>query len=624
MPKPKLMKSYKMKELPIKQDKINILQFMYKDKAGFNNNDIEATAKKLQEGVMSRLKENNMGQYDAQMMITNLYDKSIGWQSGKFTDFGDDVNFYDFANEYEYEGDRIQDTFNRVNILVKLVSKEGGFDGKMNDCLFYALRDGLNVEMPKRIKEPYLLKRYVKVERYDLVPVDVIPKLEKKMKVNINVIGDVEIVSDGEHKETITVKLSNGHYTLHNRHKIDKQLRGGTNYRDKKIVMYEENYAKGKLKYVAYDGNKQYEIDRSVLNEFWMKPLSSKVIYRRRKPDCGTLEEQHQQMVSDALELAKHSNGKINLFRQLNEKKAALFLFGKLSNTFAPPEPIDELEARWIRNARSGGLIWAEKCKLEDAYCYDINKMYSFLLKNDRFTVPVGKGVFKTLSQEEVDNALYFAYGIYHCKITNPHNIDTRLFSYSKRTYYTHFDLTTAKALKLSIEMVGGSKNVLLYPKRVNSNHLFAPFVNFMDGVYSKCSENGRKRCKLIMNALWGGLSMTNESQIDLNVCTELDLKDRGVVHVEPYKKSFLVNVQCYTKRFKTDYARIGAFLPAYGRRKMFQLLEQHKHHIKRVHTDGFISKKKLKMDVGSEIGQWKVEHQGKCSIHSAVRVEWL
>lgn len=144
-----------------------------------------------------------------------------------------------------------------------------------------------------------------------------------------------------------------------------------------------------------------------------------------------------------------------------------------------------------------------------------------------------------------------------------------------------------------------------------------------MDGVYKKCSEKGRKRCKLIMNALWGGLSMANESQVDLNVCGGLDLKDRGVVHVEPYKKSFLVNVQCYTKRFKTDYARIGAFLPAYGRRVMFQQLQKHHKNIKRVHTDGFISQKKLKMDVGTEIGEWKVEHEGQCSIRSAVRVEW-
>lgn len=618
---PKILKSYKMKELPIKQDGINILQFMYKKKKGFDNNDIEATAKKLQQGVLTKLAESGMENYDAQMMITNLYDKSIGWQSGRFTDFGDDVNFYDFANEYEYEGDRIQDTFNRVNILVKLVTKAGGFDGKMNDCLFYALRDG--VDMPKRIRDPYRLKRYVKVERYDLVPVGAIPKLEEKMKVRINVIGDVERVSAAEHKETITVKLSNGHYTLHNRHKIDKQLRGGTNYRDKTIVMYEESHAEGKLKYVAYDGEQQYEIDRSVLNEFWMKPLSSKVIYRRRRPDCGTLQQQHEQMVSDAHELAEHSKGKINLFRQLNEKKAALFLFGKLSSTFPPPEPISELEARWIRNARSGGLIWAERCELENAYCYDMNKMYSAMLKNDRFTVPTGKGVFSTMSQEEADSAPYFAYGIYHCRITNPNNIDTRLFSYSKRTYYTHYDLTTAKSLGLSIEMVGGSNNVLLYPKRVHSHHLFAPFVNFMDGVYKKCSKKGKGRCKLIMNALWGGLSMANDTRIDLNECKELDLKDREVVHVEPYKKSFLVNVQCYTKRFKTDYARIGCFLPAFGRRTMFQQLQKYRQHICRVHTDGFVSEKKLKMEMGREIGQWKLEHEGRCHIRSAVHVEW-
>ena len=55
----------------------------------------------------------------------------------------------------------------------------------------------------------------------------------------------------------------------------------------------------------------------------------------------------------------------------------------------------------------------------------------------------------------------------------------------------------------------------------------------------------------------------------------------------------------------------------------MFQQLQKHHKNIKRVHTDGFISQKKLKMDVGTEIGQWKVEHEGQCSIHSAVRVEW-
>lgn len=116
---------------------------------------------------------------------------------------------------------------------------------------------------------------------------------------------------------------------------------------------------------------------------------------------------------------------------------------------------------------------------------------------------------------------------------------------------------------------------------------------------------------------------MANDARVDLNESRELDLKDREVVHVEPYKKSFLVNVQCYTKRFKTDYARIGAFLPAYGGGVMFQQLYKHQHHIQRVHTDGFISKKKLKMHIGSEIGEWKVEHEGQCSIRSAVRVEW-
>ena len=515
------IKPYKIKQLPIKQSNINVFQYMYKVKKNVKNKDIQKVAEGLARQIQDKLKANQLD-LGGQLMVTQLYEKSLGWQSGGFSDFNSNVKFYDFASEYSYNGDRIQDEFERFNLLIKLVPKAGGCDGQLNDCLWYCLRQIVNNDatlLPKAVSTQSRLKQYLGVERKEGVHIDRIPEVEQKMQVSIHISGDVERRSGCKpFPREATIKLSNGHFTLQ-KESMCRELQGGTNQKDKEVVMYEEvvDHPGGGVAYWAYDGYERYEIKRETLTAFWMKPRSCPKIYRSTAKARGKvvipLEQQYAAYIRDAHELFEKSNGLINLFRQLSEKKAALFVFGKLKVHFKEPEPLDVFEARWIHNSRSGGLITSQRIKLAHAIAYDMNKQYSAMLCHEKFTIPMQAGTGKRLSQEEFDAMPFIPYGLYHCRLTNPKGVNTILFSYSEqKSYHSHFSLTTARELGLQITMCditmcdgGGKANAYLYAERVHSKQLFGPLVERMMDIYQRVGAESRGRCKLIMNCLWGG-----------------------------------------------------------------------------------------------------------------------
>ena len=143
--------------------------------------------------------------------------------------------------------------------------------------------------------------------------------------------------------------------------------------------------------------------------------------------------------------------------------------------------------------------------------------MYSTMLVHDKFTVPMSKrGSFATISQQELDAMPFFKYGIYiyKCRVTNPHNVSTRLFHYSERkSCHTHFSLTHARERAWVVHHNGGRKrdNVLLCPDgRLHGIKLFSPIVQQMMSVYEDVET--KKHCKRTMNCLWGGLTMLNNN----------------------------------------------------------------------------------------------------------------
>ena len=76
-------------------------------------------------------------------------------------------------------------------------------------------------------------------------------------------------------------------------------------------------------------------------------------------------------------------------------------------------------------------------------------------------------------------------------------------------------------------------------------------------------------------------------------------------------------------KIFRFKYARFGCFMTAMGREFMYEVVKPIKDDIVRIHTDGFISNKRIKgLDIGEDLGQWKLT-KGVCMIESACVVRW-
>lgn len=631
------------KEIPIKQDNIKLLQFTYKSKQPVNSKTIQAAGEQLLLNAQAKIAEFGL-EAEPQVMATVLFDQSIGWQSGKFSGVNDDeIDLYKFEDQYEYEGEPLQTEYKNFNLTLKLVKTTGGHSAK-NDCLWQCLNQAFReTALPRSINLPHLLKRKLGLARTAMVPVSKLPMLSQILKVELNVVGDVEQhhnqAKDGVYTKKLTLKLHDQHYTLAKKHAIDNQLRGSTSVMDRPIVLYSEvNSADtGALSYLAYNSPDMRPLAREQLELFWTKPQSSKHIYRKSQfsknfeKHCAT---EYAEIERDANQLKVSTKGLINLHRQLNETKSALFVFAKLNAMMTPPAKIGQLESTWIDAAKSGGLIWANELpvELETACQYDINSFYPSLLTRQAFSIPVGEGTFKHIAELPPDFALY---GLYKCHISSANTLNAantnEWFKFkstinsinSANTIYTHYDINVARKLGMTVTMSTASPNVLLFEERVPARSVFKPFVDYIYDLRKTVPDATKPRVKKIMNCLWGGLCAKRKTKVDLNKVNVLDLEGRSVTHIEPFGNSLLVTVERNENRYKTSYARMLPFITSYGRYVMFKELMPFKDSIHRIHTDGFIADRKLDLKLSTKLGGWKIEKQGKCRIKNSKHVEW-
>lgn len=621
------------KEIPIKQDNIKLLQFTYKSKQPVNSKTIQAAGEQLLLNAQAKIAEFGL-EAEPQVMATVLFDKSIGWQSGKFSGVNDDeIDLYKFEDQYEYEGEPLQTEYKNFNLTLKLVKTTGGHSAK-NDCLWHCLNQAFReTRLPRSINLPHLLKRKLGLARKAMVPVSKLPMLSQILKVELNVVGDVEQhhnqAKDGVYTKKLTLKLHDQHYTLAKKHAIDNQLRGSTSVMDRPIVLYSEvNSADtGALSYLAYNSSNMRPLQRKELELFWTKPQSSKQIYRKSQFSKNFTEkcaEEYAEIQRDANQLKMSTKGLINLHRQLNETKSALFVFAKLNAMMTPPAKIGQLESTWIDAAKSGGLIWANKAPVElgTACQYDINSFYPSLLTRQAFSIPVGEGTFKHIAELPPDFALY---GLYKCHISSANTLNANeWFKFkSANSIYTHYDINVARKLGMTVTMSTASPNVLLFEERVPARSVFKPFVDYIYDLRKTVPDATKPRVKKIMNCLWGGLCAKRKTKVDMNKVKVLDLEGRSVTHIEPFGDSILVTVERNENRYKTSYARMLPFITSYGRHIMFKELHPFKDSIHRIHTDGFIADRKLDLKLSTKLGGWKIEKQGKCRIKNSKHVEW-
>ena len=191
--------------------KITEIRFT-KNKGTYKQDEIIEKANKIR----NRLK----AQYKGRMIVTIKYD--FGWRNGRATDMAtEEPDLFDLYNHYaddipdKYK-DKIQHQDNFKTFAVYLLpesKKAGGCTGKYNDCLWHCLREAFGKEyLPKILDKPTKLKKMVGVERNAKVPVDKIPIIENKCKINITLFGDHVYRNAERYEREVDITLTNGHF----------------------------------------------------------------------------------------------------------------------------------------------------------------------------------------------------------------------------------------------------------------------------------------------------------------------------------------------------------------------------------------------------------------------------
>lgn len=652
------IKPYKIQSLPIKQKGYQLHQLKMKGEPNetYTKSEIGLYAALLQKKLLEaspRLQTDHR----VEMMVNNFYDQSIAWQAGKWREWGELPDQYDFNSQYEVDGVKLQEEFNRFNLLIKVVPIAGGCyteaQKKLNHCLFDSIKKALNaVSMPFAINTPWKVKKVVGVGERDKVNYKKIPMIEEacKGKLAINLTGDGNLQSTVENPDyVVNLKLYKGHYEIDesNTKKDGALLKGYfPNHQVKHIAIYDPKLA------VLYDGEKVIDITFPMKDWSRNDTMYFKItLLANDKQELEDKMEAEYEKMHTISEVLKHTLKQIpfdysercpsiDILRGQTPKAIAFYLFSCF-NTHVKQrfQALSKHEAIWIQKAAHGGILYAEPGNLEKAYSYDLNKMYSYLLQGEYpeylksvkcgrlWGFPCTEGTYHIL--KEIQD--YPKMGIYRCVIKGEH----KLFRAKKTNHYTHFDIATAREIGLEVEMImDGHFNALVYDneRTTKTKDVFGPFFKHMKKYFTHVDPEEKdtlKYLKLIMNSLWGGLCEKNMKWIDVNKDEPLDMEKYEIAQLEPANRKnfdderYRAQVEHRSQYYMTAYARIGPFITACGRRLMYKQLSNVQQYVQRIHTDGFISNKRLKLDFGPEWGQWKLEKKGKCQIHHVNSQDW-
>jgi hypothetical protein len=351
-----------------------------------------------------------------------------------------------------------------------------------------------------------------------------------------------------------------------------------------------------------------------------------------------TLESVYNETKLQREELLKASDNKIDMFRFRSINDLILDNFRMRSEALLEPEALTAQEAKFINGAYKGGIMWCQNDYEGELFEYDINSMYSSAMINQYFLFPIKAGHFIKLTQDQFLELNYYKYGIYKCIIVN--NGDdkyNKLLRFNDSNYYTHHDLTVAKELNFNIEMIEDNEaNTLLYNKEdlICGNKIFSKYINYFYEMKKNKLTPESGISKLILNKLHGLLCQKNEMW---KSATKTDPIDASKVEILRMKRTMNGNVDIkYTNAilYKTNYARLGAFLNSFCRSRISRIGFGCIDNIRKIHTDGIYLDVEMKIVennnrnntviIGDEIGNFKFKNLGKCKIVHINKIEKL
>lgn len=556
----------------------------------------------------------------------------------KFQDIDEDIHiddgvFDDYFGKTDLKG--VPDKFPAFQLVIMSRGKKKGGSDDNNDCFYNCLMQVIPEELKRVFPYPASLKQYCGLKRKDLFPLEKIPMVEDKLpNYKINVLGEHKYISSKDAKFTITLRLRYDHYSVCNKY-VDTMKGVRITPVEKEIVFYQH-----------LPGNEYVRVFRGTIGKY--KRLTYDNFQKAKKMDSPIMlikaktEEMHQEyadFIQEAELLNETTNGAYNLYKSGSLKRAARHRFIELNKTLIP-EKLTLQEEEWISKASMGSLIWAKNGYDGEAYEYDINSAFSYVLTDQKFMIPIKRGKFKKLTNEEFKKLKFFEFGIYRAHVKT---VNYRLFKTNKKNYYTHYDLTRAKELGYEIKLIeDGNPNVLSYAgasMKVNGNVAFGKYVSELYELKKKYPNE--VIFKKLLNILWGTLCEKNRFKIYVNSTKPTNIEETNVEamvplrgSVEPDEYSVIgIHEDSY---YDTPYARLEPFLLSRTRCLLSRLIEPHIENIIRVHTDGFYSSKQLTFQkpekrannklefvkIGTDIGNLKEIHYERIKIKNVNNIE--
>lgn len=532
----------------------------------------------------------------------NLLNDQHQWRGARKASIGEEPNLYG-DDDYYIDGDEPQTSYTKFTIIfMKTGPKTGGKTDEKNDCLWDCLNKCIPYE-ENPWKKPHQLKQFLEIDRRDPVHIDDLQKIQEELpKYNISCTGDYYFTSSVKSHRRIELKLINGHYSVEKKKKVADYF---YTPHERKPISYIRSTDDQTIHYYASHYSSIRSIPSSDFKELCQEKRD-RYFFRGVSCQKEDLISDHKKYREIADELKEATKGKLNLYKTETTNFTALNFFDRYASNL-DSEVIEQDEAIWINDATQGALIECQSYTGK-AYKYDVISHYPSIQKDPHMLFPIKRGNYHTFTQEEFQKLPFYQYGIYICNVEGKH----RFFKRNKNNKYTHIDLNYMKTLGIKFTIDHEcSPNALIYTrdKLIEGHNLFGKYIDYV----GKLKMKGVAGAKNILNQLWGSLCQSELKKIIITDDEEKEFPD-DCTPVECYPLSdtkYMCKYVQNEKYFSTNFARIKPFLIAKGRMKIINIILPHIDFVKRVHTDGFITSKRLDIKLGEKLGD--LRYEGKC-----------
>ena len=308
----------------------------------------------------------------------------------------------------------------------------------------------------------------------------------------------------------------------------------------------------------------------------------------------------------------------IDYFKYYTHYSAVELTFKRLcKGKYEDHEPIDATESKWIENTHNGGLTYCQ-VGIHDSFGFDFSSFYPSLMGQYKFILPNKKGseMFLMVIPKVI------SLGFYRVKITSEHEHATKLFAFSPEHTYNNISLSHAMDLQhnfgFNIELIIDEKpNAYIYPKGIRASSVWGVWVDKLSKIKTKHPKN--KLIKHLMSSLWGSLSRGNNIIKTWDEIESEGLKvsignggDYKIVNYTLTENKEYYKLQSMVQPYKHNF-RLKSFLTAFGRVKIADVALENIDAVIRIHTDGIVFNKNMKLNFPGLIREDK----------SSGRVEW-